>query len=121
MWLEGEERVMIPIEPYRVGYPSLAIFPSSIATGGPASGTIQTSPPLSSCYLPIRRHENMGNAESCRRWRESRKHDPAWVAAEREKTRKRVAEHRARKKAKSVDPDEALLDELADLLGSDRP
>ena len=57
------------------------------------------------------------NAESCRRWRESRKHDPAWVAAEREKTRQRVREYRARLKAKSVDPDDALLDELADLLG----
>ncbi len=59
----------------------------------------------------------MGNAESSRRWRERRKQDPAWVAAEREKTRQRVAEHRARKKAKPADPDEALLDELADLLG----
>ena len=63
--------------------------------------------------------KDRANAESCRRYREKRKRDPGWVAAEREKTRQRVREYRARQKGEPSAEEERddLLDELAYMLG----
>lgn len=36
------------------------------------------------------------NAESCKRYRESRKHDPVWSEKQRERTRERTREYRER-------------------------